>query len=102
MLDCAVEVIDPSRSAVDSDHRAARRGRTKLLGVALLAFAIGCSAASSRPAPSSSEPTGCCCSLGTCRGDLSETDCVSEAQFQGWTYKWHPGACTAADTPLPR
>lgn len=102
MLDCAVEVIHPTGSAVDSDRRAARRGRAKLLGAALLAFAIGCSAASSRPTPSSSEPAGCCCSLGTCRANLTQNDCVSEAQFQGWNFKWHPGACTVEDTPLPR
>jgi hypothetical protein len=73
-----------------------------VLGAIALGSAIGCSTAASKGQPSENQPTGCCCSLGTCRADFTQADCVSEAEFQGWAYKWHPGPCAASDTPLPR
>ena len=30
-------------------------------------------------------------------GNTPILQCVKEAEFQGWTYAWHPGACTKDD-----
>ena len=75
------------------------RGRTKIVH-AILVCAVGCSATSSSPAPSSTEPVGCCCSYGNCREGLTPSDCATIGEFQGWTYTWHAGPCTTTDTPL--
>lgn len=82
--------------------RRPRRARRPALAL-LVALTAGCAATGSRPVPAATPATapGCCCTLGTCRA-LSQEDCVAESQFQGWTYKWHPGACSDADVPLPR
>jgi len=72
----------------------------------LLAFAAACSAATPRVAAVPREPAGCCCSYGDCRQGFTQDACVSEAEFQGWTYTWHAGECTVQDAypaadPLP-
>ena len=67
----------------------------------LLAFAAGCSATSTRPEAASREPVGCCCTYGDCREKLTQRQCVSEAEFQEWTYTWHAGPCTKSDAPAP-
>jgi len=70
--------------------------RTLALAGAVLA---GCSTGRARPAKG---PIGCCCTYGNCRADLTEEHCAKEGQFQGWTFTWHPGACTSNDTyPAP-
>jgi hypothetical protein len=68
----------------------------------LLAFAAACSAATPKVAAIPQDPAGCCCGYGDCRADLTQDACVSEAEFQGWTYTWHAGACTDQDShPAP-
>jgi hypothetical protein len=64
------------------------------------AVLAGCSSAT--PRPGTTGPVGCCCTFGDCRKDFTEAECAKEGQFQGWTFTWHPGACTANDTyPAP-
>jgi len=68
--------------------------------VLLLALVMGCSTMSTKTA--SSEPVGCCCAYGNCRKALTEPECAKAGQFQGWTYTWHAGECTAQDVyPAP-
>ena len=63
-----------------------------------IASFLGCSATSTQPpATASADPVGCCCTFGDCRANFTQTDCVQEAEFQGWTYRWHAGACTRDD-----
>jgi len=64
----------------------------------LLAFAAGCSATTLGLAATSGEPEGCCCTYGDCRERFTQEACVSEGEFQGWTYAWHAGPCTERDT----
>jgi hypothetical protein len=60
----------------------------------------GCSTVAPRPAVTG--PVGCCCTFGDCRKDFTQSECAKEGEFQGWTYTWHPGPCTVADThPAP-
>ena len=63
--------------------------------VLLLAFAVGCS--TSRLAATAREPVGCCCTYGDCRERYTHEECASEGEFQGWTYTWHTGDCSAQD-----
>jgi hypothetical protein len=70
--------------------------RSLLLGAAL----AGCSTMRTKPAATG--PVGCCCTFGDCRTNFTHENCVKEGEFQGWTFTWHPGACTASDTyPAP-
>jgi hypothetical protein len=69
--------------------------------LALMLVAI----ASAACAPHRTTPgtaTGCCCAFDNCLAGYSQPDCVANAQFQGWTYTWHEGACTSSDRfPAP-
>ena len=66
----------------------------------LLALVMSCSIMRGKTA--STEPVGCCCAYGDCRKALTQPECVKAAQFQGWTYTWHAGECTAQDVyPAP-
>ena len=66
---------------------------------ALLIAALGCSTTEHR-APRG--PVGCCCGYSRCAPAYSQPDCASVAQYEGWTYTWHEGACTASDhAPAP-
>ena len=48
------------------------------------------------------EPVGCCCTYGDCRERFTQEECASEGEFQGWTYTWHNGECSAQDVyPAP-
>jgi hypothetical protein len=70
--------------------------RYLMLGAAL----AGCSTMSAKPAATGR--VGCCCTYGDCRKDFTQSDCAKEGEFQGWTFTWHPGACTANETyPAP-
>jgi len=61
---------------------------------------LGC--AVSKAKPDLVDPIGCCCAFGDCRDDLSQSECVKEAEFQGWTYTWHAGKCNEHDyRPAP-
>jgi len=62
-----------------------------------IALAMGCSATTTREPVAAADAIGCCCSYGDCRADLTQSECVKEAEFQGWTYAWHAGACTKDD-----
>ena len=66
----------------------------------LLVLALGCSAAATKPKAPDEGPVGCCCTYADCRQNFTQHACVEEAEFQGWTYGWHPGACTAQDKPV--
>jgi hypothetical protein len=63
-----------------------------------LAAGAGCSAMSTHQATQPQAPIGCCCTYGDCREKFTQQNCVSEGEFQGWTYAWHPGPCTKDDT----
>ncbi len=71
------------------------RGLARLL-IGLVVLGAGCTGTLADRSPN--EPTGCCCASDNCRPALSQEACSREAQFQGWTYTWHPGDCTASDT----
>jgi hypothetical protein len=64
------------------------------LVMTLLLAALGCSAAQHKAVAG---PVGCCCARTRCAADYTQPDCASVAQFEGWTYNWHEGACTASD-----
>jgi hypothetical protein len=72
----------------------------RLARVAALALIVGCSP--THAPQSGSEETGCCCAYENCRPAFTQESCAKQGDFQGWTYTWHPGACTDADTyPAP-
>jgi len=69
------------------------------LTMALLIAALGCTATEHR-APRG--PLGCCCTYTRCAAEYLQPDCASVAQYEGWTYTWHQGACNASDhAPAP-
>ena len=102
---------DSRRRAVTADERSAgsgsvarpfasgfrRRGVMNLLGELsarhpALAFSTKSpGAASERRLPPTASDLGS-------RQQLTEEQCVSLANFQGWTYAWHAGVCTDGDT----
>jgi len=61
--------------------------------LALALLVLGCSTAQHKP----TGPVGCCCGRTRCAADYTQPQCASVAQFQGWTYTWHEGACGAND-----
>jgi hypothetical protein len=63
----------------------------------LLALVAGCSATTAKVPATSAAPLGCCCTFGDCRERFTQETCVSEAEFQGWTYTWRAGPCTKED-----
>jgi len=65
--------------------------------VVMLVVAAGCSTTAVRQTATSEEPVGCCCAYGDCRERLTQEECASVANFQGWTYAWHAGPCTETD-----
>jgi len=68
----------------------------------LLAVALGCASSTVRVASTQPDRVGCCCTYGDCRERFTQHECVSEGQFQGWTYTWHAGECGADDVyPAP-
>lgn len=69
------------------------------LPLILVAIAsAGCAPRHTAPAAG----TGCCCAFDNCRPGYSQSECVANARFQGWTYTWHEGACTSSDLfPAP-
>ena len=70
--------------------------------VLLLAFAVGCSTSTPRLAATAREPVGCCCTYGDCRERFTQEECAREGEFEGWTYTWHTGECSAQDVyPAP-
>jgi hypothetical protein len=70
--------------------------------VLLVLLGVGCSSMrSDRHAPGS-DVVGCCCAYDNCAESLTNGGCARRAEFQGWTYTWHQGPCTDADTyPAP-
>ena len=49
------------------------------------------------PAANATDPVGCCCGYYRCTPSFTQAGCASDAQFGGWTYTWHEGACTSTD-----
>jgi hypothetical protein len=69
---------------------------TARTALALLVVAITAAGCMSRW-KTSGTGTGCCCALDNCRSGYSQSECVANAQFQGWTYTWHDGGCNSLD-----
>ena len=92
----------PARNAPPRDMDLGRLTPAVARCVLLLAFAAGCSLSTARTAATPAEPAGCCCTYGDCRERFAQEACASEGEFQGWTYTWHAGECTAQDvSPAP-
>ncbi len=74
---------------------------TERTSLALVLVAIASAGCGPRRGASATS-TGCCCAFDNCRSGYSQPECVANAQFQGWTYTWHDGACTSSDRfPAP-